>query len=264
MTLFSSSTFKLEDPPLGPHANSLAAVEAGGWNANIISLEPVLADYIHALVSYYAASAPLALLLGGAADSRRRSGDVRRFSGIHVITSTAEEAALVSMSLATFGILFPEEYVCVSTDPTVWRSRIEGWRAGSSSGHKYTRGGGFFAAPEVSSGASSSSSSVYPSADAESFNPFVIAVTLENPNGLVFAAHDAFIAADSATTSERYGTLAVAASDSHRSTTEATKYLGTSSSFRDIVFVAISAEWWEYNDPKTVDIYNYIPPPQGI
>ena len=88
----------------------------------------------------------------------------------------------------------------------------------------------------------------------------MIAVTLENPNGLVFAAHDAFIAVDSATTSERYGTLAVAASDSERSATETTKYLRTSSNFRDIVFMAISAEWWEYSDPKTIDIYNYIPP----
>eukprot|EP00744_Colponema_vietnamica_P007671 GILI01011018.1.p1 GENE.GILI01011018.1~~GILI01011018.1.p1 ORF type:complete len:1036 (+),score=210.76 GILI01011018.1:314-3421(+) len=94
-----------EDPPLVP---------ASQWRWDIISLQPVLADYIHAIAAYHQATA-------------------RVYTSLHAIATTRREAELISLSLATWGHDLPNASVVVSTDPTIWASSVSTWmRSGSN------------------------------------------------------------------------------------------------------------------------------------
>ena len=116
---------RLEDPPLAPHGSG-----PNDWHANVVNLQAVLADGIHALAAYYADAM---FSNGVGASSTPNTDDGRRepFTTLHCIAASAEEAALMSKSLATFGFDVPPASITVSLSDEVWRASVSAWLAAS-------------------------------------------------------------------------------------------------------------------------------------
>lgn len=110
LTLFPSLIeIEMEDPVLVPHSQ---------WTWQLINIRPVLADLIHAAVSYYAENAHL-------------------HTSVHALTSSPRGAELISLSFATFGFLVPATSVVVSRDPIVWHDTVHAWLSNAESSNPF-------------------------------------------------------------------------------------------------------------------------------
>ena len=169
---------RLEDPPLVPHDQ---------WRWEIIALRPCLADYIHALAGYYADGA--------------RTG---RFTSLRVLAGAADEAKLISKSLATWGFDVPTSAIPVMNDAAEWERRVVGWLS-----------------------------------DSTTYNPFVLVVSNANTNGEVQRVARAASLLGRGTLAIACS-LAMTESASHSVDFSAL----SPSSNGDVVFGAFVREWW--------------------
>ena len=101
---------RVEDPVLAP---------PGEWQHTIFNMIPVLADYIHALASYYH-------------DNREA------FTGFHALATTQLEAQLISKSMATFGYDIPAASIITGSTAGLWEGAMEAWFSSESAPYVLT------------------------------------------------------------------------------------------------------------------------------
>ena len=189
LTLLPAIQFATEDAPLKPMEDPLLVPQGQSsapqrfWQPNLLSLQPVLADYIHAMASYYDKFAPLLF------------SDMP----IRAIASTQREAELISLSFGSFGYLVPVSSVVVSADPNVWEARLREWLAESHPA------GYAFSTTEAGAGGYAATAG-YNGTMYRYRLPFVLAAATRNVGGLIDRA---FLTARAV----QSGVLAVASAD---------------------------------------------------